>query len=244
VDLLEKSLLVFLILTIVFFLELSNSSFDSGTLVSHISDEDISRLCDADLCVILRLCKACLDGVAGCNESFLEFSAASLKLILCIGSESSAEIFDFPGGVVNSTEKASLGLWKVTDEVSLEEGLDFVVSLEFLWVLGHAVLVVDWVVCGIMCWVLITVFVVSVSVSVCVIILGLTFVAVVAVVLLQPPDPVLDEVVQEGVESGELKVNTRCKAIGRCLNVSGKGIRFSSAGISKSLKLIVCGGVE
>ena len=66
----------------------------------------------------------------------------------------------------------------------------------------------------------------------------------VSVVLFQPPDPLSDEVIKEGIETIELEVGSSSETIIGGLDISSKGGGFSGAGISKSLKLIVCRVIE
>jgi hypothetical protein len=69
-------------------------------------------------------------------------------------------------------------------------------------------------------------------------------VASVSVVLLEPPDPLLDEVIEEGVDAVVLEGGGSLEAFSSGVNVTGEGGGFLGAGVSESLKGLVGRVVE
>ena len=69
-------------------------------------------------------------------------------------------------------------------------------------------------------------------------------VASVSVVLLEPPDPLFDEVIEEGVDAVGFEGSGGGKAFSGGVHISGKGGGFGSAGVSEGLEGLVGRVVE
>jgi hypothetical protein len=194
---LGKELLLVLVTVLSSVLELANSLFDISTLIDNISDEIIACNCNAILDTTFVFDELAFNCFAGSDKPCLELSSAGLEISLSFVFECSVPYLKFAGSAFNLIEKVVLDGWEVTDEVSVEEGFDFVVAWNAVGLKAVVlVAVVRWVVCGgIVRW----------STSLWDVFVHFCGVSLVSVVLLQPPDPLLDEIVEVGVDSGVLE---------------------------------------
>jgi hypothetical protein len=154
VDLVKESLLVVVVsVTVVSFLELGNGAFNSTTLGGDISDKGVSGVSDLGLGVDGSLCETVFDTSAVLDKSVLEVGAAGLKGTLLVVFELLEPLLEETGSGAGVSDELFLDGWEVTNEVSVEEGLDLIVASEGVWVVGvWGGLVEGWVVSSLVAW--------------------------------------------------------------------------------------------
>lgn len=246
VDLVEESLLVSFI-WVMSVLKLINSILNSSALLGDIAGESFSSLGDVVFGFNSGSCESSFENFAITDESCLKIVAALFKSDLSIVFVGGEVVLKFMSCTIKSNKQVLTDCGKICDEVSSQEDLDFVVSSKRVWIEAMwKMLVLNWVMWynsgrGMGCLVswgklfdvdnIFDDFFVSLVVD--------CLVSGVAVVLSQPPDPLSDEIVEEGIETIELEVSGSSETIIGGLDISSKGGGFNGAGISKSLKLIV-----